>query len=164
MEVPSLARPGPWMNQGWQSPLLSLARSGPSLARPGNQKSGKLKTAYRSTIVLVLDSRCSFDYDYNHNRNCIDCQVLVIRYWPNNSGLAFCQYNYSTKLYKNIMGRHILCRHLNSSPSTFNFSTPQHFSHLLISQSSLEKAKSTVYFSFFTSSLTLLSLPLSSIK
>ena len=23
MAVPSLARPGPWMDQGWQSPLLS---------------------------------------------------------------------------------------------------------------------------------------------
>ena len=50
MAVPSLARPGPWMDQGWQSPLLSLARDGPSLARPGNQKSGKLKTAYRSSV------------------------------------------------------------------------------------------------------------------
>ena len=29
MAVPSLARPGPWMDQGWQSPLLSLARDGP---------------------------------------------------------------------------------------------------------------------------------------
>ena len=38
MAVPFLARPGPWMDQGWQSPLLSLARDGPSLARPGNQK------------------------------------------------------------------------------------------------------------------------------
>ena len=36
MAVPSLARPGPWMDQGWQSPLLSLASDGPSLARPGN--------------------------------------------------------------------------------------------------------------------------------
>ena len=56
MAVPSLARPGPRMDQGWQSPLLSLARDGPSLARPGNQKSGKLKTAYRSSVFWNFES------------------------------------------------------------------------------------------------------------
>ena len=54
MAVPSLARPGPWMDQGWQSPLLSLARDGPSLARPGNQKPESSKQLTEAPFFEIL--------------------------------------------------------------------------------------------------------------